>query len=163
VGIALVNVTLFPMLSAESRRAPEAFRKLMRLHWWLASGIALVIFMVGVPSAAFIMRLVYGASYASGGPLLAILMVAAGVLSLNGALSQPLLAAGHEGLVFVQVLLTAVGNVVLNLLVIPQWGATGAAWVYLASVTMGTLLLVPFYLARLLRPAPSTAPLAVAE
>jgi len=150
--IALINVWMFPILSAEYGRDPGVFRHLRRLYYATAGVISGFILGVGVPLAPRIVLWVYGEQYRNSMPILQILMIAAAVLTINGALSQPLLAAGNESGVFWQILFTAVVNVVLNLSFIPSYGAAAAAGVYLASQIFGTLWLFFLYRRRMKGP-----------
>jgi O-antigen/teichoic acid export membrane protein len=72
-------------------------------------------------------------------------MLGGAVQTINGALAQPLLAADRESVVARQITGTAIVFLILNAIVIPKLGAMGAAWVYVGSVTVGTIWLVPGY------------------
>ncbi|NLV29624.1 MAG: flippase [Acidobacteria bacterium] len=150
--IALINVWMFPILSAEYGRDPGVFRHLRKMYYATAGVISGIILGVGLPLAPRIVLWVYGDEYRNTMPILQILMIAAAVLTINGALSQPLLAAGSESGVFWQILFTAVVNVVLNLSFIPSYGAAAAAGVYLASQVFGTLWLFFLYRRRMKGP-----------
>jgi O-antigen/teichoic acid export membrane protein len=96
-----------------------------------------VMVLVAVPG--LLLRLAFGADYSAGGDVLRILAFAVppSVAALAWA---PLLALRHKGLLSVTVS-CLVGNVVLNVLLIPHIGAAGAAIATVAGQTMFAVLL----------------------
>jgi O-antigen/teichoic acid export membrane protein len=78
-------------------------------------------------------------------PLFRILLLAAAVLVVNGAIAQPLLVVGRESTVTRQILISSTFYVVLNLLLIPPLGSYGAAWVFVGTAALGTAWLIPVY------------------
>ena len=148
-AISLLNMTMFPMLSAEYGRNTVIFGKLLKLYLLTALVIAFILLVVALPTASLLVNISYGSQYLGSVSFLRILIVAASVLTLNGAIAQPLLATGHEASVFKQILATAVLNVVLNLILIPRYGAHGAALAYTVSSIFATVWLLPIYSKRM--------------
>ena len=72
-------------------------------------------------------------SYSASGPVLAILALALGLSYLNGVYGNALFALGRQKMVFWLALPTLVVNLVANLLLIPPYGADGAAWAVVIS------------------------------
>jgi len=148
-AISVLNMAMFPMLAAEYGKNEVMFGKLLKLHLLSALGIAFLLLVVALPTVSLLVNISYGSQYLGSVSFLRILIIAASVLTLNGAISQPLLASGHEAAVFKQILLTALLNVVLNLILIPHFGAYGAALTYLISVIFATAWLLPIYYKRM--------------
>ncbi len=137
VMVALVPATIFvqaffPTLSAahgdRDRMAGQA-RAFARVNL----GIGLPIALGGTLLAGPLVVLLAGAEFAPAGPVLALLMVNVGVVYLNLALGQPLLAWDLQTPYFWAVGAGALVNVVLNVLLIPPLGAMGAAWATLGA------------------------------
>jgi O-antigen/teichoic acid export membrane protein len=145
LAISLVNTVMFPMLSAEHYASARNFRHLLKLYWLIAGGIAGLLLLIGLPLAPVLIDLVYGDQYALSVPLFRILLLAAAVFVVNGAIAQPLLVVGRESTVTRQILVSATFYVGMNLLLIPRFGSYGAAWVYAASAVLGTIWLIPVY------------------
>jgi O-antigen/teichoic acid export membrane protein len=148
-AIVLLNMVMFPMLAAEYGKNAVMFAKLLRLHLLTAVGIAFMLLVVALPTASLLVNISYGSQYLGSVSFLRILIIAASVLTLNGAIAQPLLASGYEVAVFKQISFTALVNVVLNLILIPHFGAYGAALTYLISVIFATAWLIPIYYKRM--------------
>ena len=150
LGISLINTAVFPMVAAASQHGASRFVAIARLYRLVAVVIALCLVLVGIPLAPMLLKLAYGDSFSAAVPLMRWLIVGTAVQTLNGALAQPLLAAGREAAVTHQSTGTAVIFLGLNAIAIPRFGAAGAAAVYTISVFVGTVWLVPAYL-KLLR------------
>jgi O-antigen/teichoic acid export membrane protein len=151
LAISLVNTVMFPMLSAEHYANANNFRHLLKLYWFIAGGLAGLLLLIGLTLAPVLIDLVYGDQYVLSVPLFRILLLAAAVFVMNGAIAQPLLVVGRESTVTRQILISSTFYVVLNLLLIPRFGGYGAAWVYVASAVLGTAWLIPVYVRQFLK------------
>jgi O-antigen/teichoic acid export membrane protein len=104
---------------------------------WLASGRLLT--------------LLLGESFKASGALLAILSPILFLKSVNFGAAAVLVAVGWQGRrVYIQAVAAAL-NVALNLVLIPKYGVTGVAWVYVASelfLALGYLGLIAAWLRR---------------
>ena len=69
----------------------------------------------------------FGAEYADAALPLAILCAAVVVIAYNGVLGTALLAAGHVGVIVIQVVCSLVVNLVALVALAPAFGAAGAA------------------------------------
>jgi O-antigen/teichoic acid export membrane protein len=138
----------FPRLVRLAADGPgfRAFRALVgRLGTVLlacAIGAALFGWLAGPPLISFL----FGAPYAASGELLRILVLALPQIYLNALLTQALVALRRPWLVAASMAAALVANVTFNLLLIPQFGATGAA---MATVIAETTLFVASGLALL--------------
>jgi O-antigen/teichoic acid export membrane protein len=83
--------------------------------------------------------MVFGSAYAPAQGTLHVLLCAVPFIYLNSLLSVSLIALGHERFYAGATALCTVVNLGLNLLLVPRWGATAAAWV--AVATAGVLFL----------------------
>src|SRR5688572_21827142 len=100
-----------------------------------AIGAALFGWFAGPPLIAFL----FGARYAPSTDLLRILVLALPAIFLNALLTQAIVALRRPWLVAASMAAALATNVALNLLLIPQLGATGAA---IATVLAETTLLI---------------------
>jgi O-antigen/teichoic acid export membrane protein len=96
---------------------------------------------VGLVLAGPVVRLIGSAEFVDDGtPTLALLFVAVGVTFLNGTVSQALFAAHQQTfLVRLNVVNLAI-NIGLNLVLIPMWGAAGAAAALLVTELIGQVI-----------------------
>lgn len=95
--------------------------------------LPLFVVMLGWPS--LVMEL-FGAEFADGGRLLQILALGQFVNTLTGPVGFALLMTGQERLFAWTTAIIALGNVAGNLIVIPTFGAVGAASVTAASISI---------------------------
>jgi O-antigen/teichoic acid export membrane protein len=104
------------------------------------------------PFSGPIVHLLYGLRYAAAGPLLAVLIWSEGPVFFGVVMSNALVAKNLQNYLPLSTVIGAAVNVVLNLYLIPRWGAMGAAWATNVSYTLaGILLFLAF---------PGTRPLA---
>ena len=137
VMVALVPATIFvqaffPALSAAQGRR-TAMADQARAFARVNLGVGLPVSLGGALLAGPLVVLLAGAEFAPAGPVLTLLMANVGVVYLNLALGQPLLAWDLQAPYFWAVGGGALANVVLNVLLIPPLGAMGAAWATLGA------------------------------
>ncbi|MDV3125578.1 flippase [Mycobacterium sp. 21AC1] len=84
---------------------------------------------------------------ADGGPTLALLCIAVALTFLNAAISQALFAAHDQVFLFRLNLVNLVGNVVLNFVLAPRYGAVGAGAALIVAELIG-LVVVTWRLGR---------------
>ena len=137
VMVALVPATVFvqaffPALSAAHGDRPRMAGQ-ARAFARVNLGVGLPVALGGALLAGPLVTLLAGAEFAPAGPVLALLMANVGVVYLNLALGQPLLAWDLQTPYFWAVGGGAAANVVLNVLLIPPMGAMGAAWATLSA------------------------------
>lgn len=129
---------LFPRLARQAAAAPGAFRADFVAAWrtlWVA---ALVLVVNGWLWAASCFSLFFGPAYVAAETSLIVLLGAIPLAYVNSLLTQSLMACGRERVYAVVTAVCAGVNVGLNVVVIPRWGASGAAAV--TVVTEGVLL-----------------------
>ena len=140
-----IMVTVFPLLAATEFSAPERFQRIYRLTVRYLIVVVLPLVMVLTLERDRIIRMLFGGGYASGTAALAIL--AWGMFfSYTGAIILGLMVVrSQQRVIGVVSLLSLMINLALNVLLIPRWGATGAAAANLVSnaVGFGVLCVVP--------------------
>ncbi|HTW90711.1 MAG TPA: flippase [bacterium] len=104
--------------------------------------------MLALPVAAFatvfgtqVVLLVYGRAYSGAAPVLHLLVWWGAFASLNSLLSYYLISVGRSGLVTAQTGVSLVVNLGLNLVLIPIFGAVGAALALAVSEAAGLVYL----------------------
>ena len=123
---AVVNSVFPSVIEARARDEGLFYRRLQRLY----NLMALVAYMVAVPvtfASGWIMETLYGSEYAAAGSLLAVLVWAGLFTGLGIARSSFLTAMNWTRVHFLTVFLGAMINVGLNFVLIPRYGAMGAA------------------------------------
>ena len=130
----------FPSLYA--RAADDTSRRRVNLQFlqtriMLAFPLAVLCWAVGDYGATFL----YGAEFAEAGRLLRWLAPTIAFIAVNGALNEPLAAWNLQRLHMVATLVGAGANVLMNLFVIPRYGAVGAALTTVASEALVLLVL----------------------
>jgi len=132
VPIAIAT-SVFPSIVSTRKASEEMYQmrlqKLYTMMTWLAIIIAIPVTFLSHP----IIQLLYGAGYEGAGTVLAI-HIWAGIFVFQGyASGQYLLAENFIKIVFYRTFLGMILNVVLNYLLIPRYGASGAAVATLIS------------------------------
>ncbi len=129
---------LFPRLAESARGAPAAFRSDFVRAWRTLVVIAVVIAVNGWLWGVTLIPVVFGSAYGAAQATLRILLCAVPFIYVNALLSAALIATSHERFYAGATALSALANLSLNVLLVPRWGATAAAWV--AVGTAGLLL-----------------------
>jgi O-antigen/teichoic acid export membrane protein len=116
-----------PLLSDYHRRAPEQFSALaVKLLTWLVvayAGAACILAVCARP----LVGLAYGAGYAPSAPVLQVLGVASVLVATSYLFGNVLMAIDRYVFAVKATFLTTALNILLNLALIPRYGATGAA------------------------------------
>ncbi len=148
--VAVVMTAALPAL-ARARPDPEAFAALAsRLMSWLVLG-ALPLFVVVGALSGPVARIALGPGYEQAGRLTAVLALSGLVATLSQLLGTILISASVVRQMVYQNALAAVVNVTGNVLLLPAYGATAAAWLTLGTevlVCAGALFLLPGALPR---------------
>ncbi len=119
-----ITTGLLPHLSAApDGESPASARRALRWSLTLSTPIAAAFALGGY----VLLGPVFGAEYADAALPLAILCAAVVVIAYNGILGTALLAAGHVGVIVLQVACSLVVNLVALVALAPAFGAAGAA------------------------------------
>ena len=141
--------TLSVMANSFARDRSEFARFVSRsveLMLFAAAPIAVV----GVILAKPVVELVGSTAFAThGGVTLALLLVAAAITFLSGVISQALFAAHRQVFLMRVSIVTLIVNIVLNIVLVPHYGATGAGIALVLTEIIG-MLVTSWRLGRLL-------------
>jgi O-antigen/teichoic acid export membrane protein len=128
-----IMVTVFPLLAAADVSAPQRLDRVYRLTVRYLIVLVLPIALLVTLERGPLIRLLFGATYIPGSSALAILAWWM-FFSYTGAVYVNLMIVRSQQRLIASVsALALVVNIVLNLLAIPRWGATGAAAANLVS------------------------------
>jgi O-antigen/teichoic acid export membrane protein len=139
---AAVMSSFFPVLSAAQAHDPDRVRRLVQRAAELMTIISLPILAVTVALSGPIVHLLYGPGSERSADVLPVLMIAFVSIcfgSLGGFLA-PLLNLNWRLAIYSGI--GAVANVVLNVLLIPRYGAMGSAWVTVVTEVLTMTLML---------------------
>jgi O-antigen/teichoic acid export membrane protein len=135
----LLGQAFFPVLSRQFASSAATTARTMRIFWLLAFAAALAVAAIGAGLNAPLMQWIYSPAYRSGGSTFAVLMAAAALLLLECPLVYAMLATHHERFVLARGAIAAGLCVVLNVVMVPAYGAMGAALANLIAVAAGVV------------------------
>lgn len=141
---AYLMSTLFPEIA---RQRPHSAR-LNEIVQGALSSVALAVVplvVIFVAFAAEVVAVAGGPAYADSAPVLRVLAVAVALLFVNTVFFQSLVALNRQRNLFLLLLGVLVGNVALNLLLIPSLGAMGAAIALVATEGVVLVLVVRIF------------------
>jgi PST family polysaccharide transporter len=131
--------SVFPVLStvaAQSERFQQYVSRIFRYLGVAACGICVAITVAARPLVA----VVYGARYQAAAPLLTVLIWSEVAVFFGSVVLNVLLASGLQKFIVAPTAMGALANVLLNILLIPRYGAMGAAWATLVSYSLAWLV-----------------------
>ncbi|HEV8584863.1 MAG TPA: polysaccharide biosynthesis C-terminal domain-containing protein [Methylomirabilota bacterium] len=133
---------LFPRLSSVAVGAPAEARRLLEAGWrpLLALGLPLTVGTVAV--AGDLVALLFGAEFAGAAPLLRLLILGTLPLFWINIANHALIAADRVWALVGVYALSALVNVAGNLVLVPRWGAAGAAVATVACEWLNLVLVV---------------------
>lgn len=136
----LLSASLFPALLNAKKQSEEQYRqRLQRLYTfmvWCAISIALPITFIG----NWIVLILFGQDYQEAGEVLIIHIWASIFVFLGVASGKWLLAENLALIAFSRTLVGAIINVILNFILIPKYGVSGAAFATLVSQIFAALI-----------------------
>jgi O-antigen/teichoic acid export membrane protein len=148
-----------PLLSETAGKGNDAGEKYLRWFGNATIGFALPIAVGGFILAVPLTQFVFGSQYSGSGILfrwLTLTLITGPAASYFGA---QLIPNGREKQYFVSVLAGALTNIVLNLFLIPRYGAIAAA--FTTALSQGVVALMSYYFAKDLTKPPLLAALAI--
>ena len=138
---AIIVSSVMPSLTEARARSQELYYQRLGRMFVLLTGIA---YLVAIPMTFLanpVIRFLYGESYEAAGHILAV-HIWTGVFVFLGVASGPwILNEGFTRLSLYQTSTGAISNIVLNLYMIPHYGAFGAAWATIVSQCLAAWLL----------------------
>ena len=129
----MVTASVFPSVMDAKKQSETLYydrlQKLFNLMVWISIVVALSMTFL----SSEIIKLLFGAAYATAGPVLSVHIWAAIFIFLGVASAQWYIVENRQILSLQRAALGAFVNVILNLLLIPKYGVIGAAWATVAS------------------------------
>ncbi len=138
------QTAVFPVMSRLYATAPAALERLydQSLKYLLLAGLPIA---VGVTVlASDIVTLAFGRQFAPGASVLQILVWALFLIFLNVPNARLLVVTDQQRIIAVFLLTSLTINVVLNLLLIPRWGAAGSASARVISTSVLFVVIAQF-------------------
>lgn len=132
------QLAIFPVISRayhSQTNLPAVYSQSLKFLVIIAFPIALAVSLL----SAQIINLIFGAQYAEAAPVLSVLVWAFFISALNVPNSRLLIAANKQRLVATFAVLSMVGNVLLSLWLVPQWGSMGTAWARILAMPLYTV------------------------
>lgn len=128
----LVSIAFFPVILSAKKISEFSFERkiiqLMRLVFWASMLVALFCFVF----SSEIIHYSFGENFSSSAPMLGIVMFSSVWVALGSVSSRYLISVGLEKYIAARTLLSAALNIILNLVLIPKFGALGAIYATLA-------------------------------
>lgn len=149
-GLGAVNAALQPAVSRMwATGQVDELQHLITVSARTALVFSVPVTAVFVLFASDILTLAFGPGYAAAGPSLALLSVAQLINAAIGSVGTLLIMTGHQRDAAVGIAIGAVLNIVLGLVLIPPFGALGAAIAAAVSIVTWNVLLALAALRRL--------------
>jgi polysaccharide transporter, PST family len=148
--VALMS-SLFPILSITASDEPR-FTRYLSSSYRLLLVVVFGLCAVMTPIAAPVIQLLYGKAYLATPPLLIVLIWSEIPVFFGVAISSAIVARGVQRYLPLSTVLGAVTNLLLNLVLIPRYGALGASWATVVSYCLAGMFLYLCF--------PTTRPLA---
>lgn len=129
----MITASVFPAIMDAKKQSEilyyDRLQKLFNLMVWISIFVALPMTFL----SSEIIKLLFGAAYAKAGPVLSVHIWAAIFVFLGVASTKWYIVENRQILSLQRAALGAITNVFLNLLLIPNYGAIGAAWATVVS------------------------------
>ncbi len=137
----IICSSLFPAIVNAKNSSYLVYKNRLKALYLLMISIAIIIALPSTILANWAVRTFFGIEYLASVVVLQIYIWSGVGLFLGYAINQYLLSENHTRTIFYYNLLIMVTNVVLNLILIPKLGLTGAAWATLISYLIGPILI----------------------
>lgn len=141
IPVAIIT-SVFPAMIRARKTDITRFNKRLQNLYDLLILISLPVALIISFWANDIIAVIYGGKYEGAGTILSIHIWSAVFVFYGSASSQYLLAEGYTFITFLRTSLGAVINVILNILLIPIYGGTGAAIATLIAYFAATFFIV---------------------
>lgn len=139
---SIICSSLFPAIINSKKVNDEIYTKRLRKLYLF---LLLVSILIAIPIsllAPWIVTLLFGSQYIASVPILQIYVWSGIGLFLNTGITRYFMAENYLKSIFYYSLLAVITNIVLNILLIPQIGLSGAAWATLISYLIGPAIIL---------------------
>ena len=137
--VALMS-SLFPILSCSASDEPR-FTHYLSTSYRLLLLVVFGLCAIMTPIAAPVIQLLYGNAYAATPPLLRVLIWSEVPVFFGVVISSALVARGLQRYLPLSTVVGAVTNILLNLVLIPRYGALGSSWATVLSYCLASMLM----------------------
>lgn len=136
--------SLFPAIVNAKLHSEEEYNRRLGRFALLLLGLALAVAIPVYFAAHLIIGMLYGEAFLRGVPILQIYIWSGIGTSLALLATNYLITENYRRILFLSYLIATLSNVILNLVFIPRYGITGAAWATFVSYSLGPLSLFFF-------------------
>lgn len=126
--IQAFTTALFPAASRMYASDPAELRAILARMVKIAGGLGIFVAVVTILIADPLIGLIYGPAYAAAAPLLMVLILSVAIIMPNTVCGTALRAVGKQSASAWATGFGALLNIALNFILIPHYGAVGAAW-----------------------------------
>lgn len=119
---------------------PESLQREVRLYSRLSAVAGFGFTIAVVVLAPFVFQRIFGAGYLGAIPVARVLAFCAPVFAVGVVRNQVLISQGRTRFAMFTMLAGIIANVAINLLLIPRFGAVGAAWASLIAQSVALVL-----------------------
>lgn len=144
IPVAILS-SLYPSFLQTKQANEDRYRRLLQKVFNLMSSLAYIIAIPVSLTSAWLIALLFGQEYAGAAPILAIHIWAGLFVFFGIARERWLITEGLTKFSFATTAVGAASNVLLNYILIPHYGAVGAAVSTLVSYAIAVLLSCVFY------------------
>ena len=144
---AIIQNAFFPLLSRTEN--PEDRHRIFRIYGNLMFIIGSILSLLVLTFSGFFIQTAYGSKYIPSIPVLNILMITVLLMFMNTIFYPALVSWKKEKIVMYAIATGGIINIILNIILIPAYGAMGAAWSTVFS-ELGVLVGLVFITKRLI-------------
>jgi len=137
----IICASLFPAIINAKKTDTLIYKKRLKALYLLMTGVAIIIAILTTVLAPWAIILLFGSQYLGAIIILQIYVWSGLGLSIGWVITQYFLSENRSRDIFLYNLLSMLANVVLNLILIPRLGLTGAAWATLISYSVGPVVM----------------------
>ena len=137
--VALMS-SLFPILSCSASDEPR-FTHYLSTSYRLLLLVVFALCAVMTPIAAPMIQLLYGKAFSATPPLLIVLIWSEVPVFFGVVISSAMVARGLQRYLPLSTVVGAITNILLNLALIPRYGALGSSWATVLSYCLASMLM----------------------
>lgn len=138
----IICASLFPAIINAKKISALLYKKRLKALYLLMIGVAVVIAFFSTILAHWIIILLFGQEYLAAVIILQIYVWSGLGFFVSVAINRYFLAENRSRDIFLYNFLSMSVNVILNLILIPKFGVTGAAWATFISYSVGPIVVV---------------------
>jgi polysaccharide transporter, PST family len=138
IPVAIV-ASVYPAILKAKRESEEHYLRQLRLLYGVLNIVSLPVAAVTSFVSSALIRVLFGVQYIEAGPVLAVYVWASLPVFLTIASNQYLIAENRTRVALFRTLAGSVVNILLNLVLIPRFGTTGAAVAALTAYSVAAL------------------------